>query len=160
VVTISLKEKMLMDTVKDLELNKDEVQSLKYRIDLGLYYLKEWRLDDAEKVYKEMEDLNKDRPNKGYAGNGMLGRGMVLAFRDLPKDSNAYFTKVLQIPKGKAKDQAKAKDQPVVPQILRRPDVAEMTAKALNHNLRNSPSTFPPALRVYLAPPAAKVKGP
>jgi len=148
-------EKRLLEAIQAMESNRDDANVIKYRVELGLYYLKEWRLDDAEKVFKVMEELNKekDRAGKGYGGNAFLGKAMVLAFRDNPKESNALFLKLL------ATNQKKGKEPPVVaPLLLRRPEVAEMVAKALNHNLLNSPSTFPPALRVYLAPPAPKVK--
>ena len=151
-------EKDLLKAIQAMESTKDDPAVIKYRMELGLRYLKEWRLDDADKIFKEMDALNKERPGKGYLGNASLGKAMVLAFRDRPVESNALFVNVLVVGKGKGKGMAK--DSPVVPPLLRRVEVAEMVAKALNHNLANSPSTFPAQFRPYLAPPVPKVKTP
>jgi eukaryotic-like serine/threonine-protein kinase len=147
-------EKRLLDAIKAMDANSEPANSLKYRVELGLYYLKEWRLDDAEKTFKDIEDLDKARPKSQYLANGLLGKAMVLAFRDEPTKSNALFVQRLT-PK-----QAKGKEPPAIPVLLRRPEVAEMVAKALSYNLVNSPSTFPPGLRPFLAPPVPKVKTP
>jgi hypothetical protein len=75
-----------------------------------------------------------------------------MAFSDKPKESNSLFTKALGMGNKKGKGTYSAL-------LQKRPDVAEMVAKALNHNLANAPDSFPRALRIYLAPPAARTKG-
>jgi eukaryotic-like serine/threonine-protein kinase len=147
-------EQQLLEAIQAMESNKDVANVIKYRVELAMYYLKDWRLDDAERVFKKMEDLNKETSGKGYGQNASLGKAIVLAFRDRPEESNALFSQLLAFKKGKAK----GKDQSGIPPLLRRPEVAEMVAKALNHNLVNSPSTFPAALRPFLAPPAPNLK--
>jgi serine/threonine-protein kinase len=149
---VSTEEKRLLDIIQNVEAGHDVAEALKYRTDLGLYYLKEWRLKEAEKTFKAIEDLDKERPNKDYNGCGLLGKAMVLAFRDDARASNKLFEKLLVF-------KAKVKPLMVVHPLLRnRPEMAEMVARALNHNLANLPNEFPQTLRMYLAPPAAKVK--
>jgi eukaryotic-like serine/threonine-protein kinase len=156
----TVEEKRLLDAIQAMESTHDEGNVVKYRLELGLCYLKEWKLDEAEKTFKEMEDLNKDRPGKGYLAIGQIGKAIVLAFRDQPERSNPLFTKMLAPKQTKAMEPGgKTKEPPVVSAVLRtRPELAEMVAKALNHNLANSPSTFPEPLRLYLAPPVANTK--
>ncbi len=153
--TLTSKEKLYLDMIKTNELERVYAESLNYRIKLGLYYLHEWKLAEAERTFTEMESLDKERQNMDYGGCGMLGKAMVLAFKDEPRASNKLFEKAL--PAAKAK--GKAKQPPVVHELLRkRPEMAEMVAKALNYNLANARAEFPAALRIYLAPPAARVK--
>ena len=116
---------------------------MNYRIKLGLYYLQERRLKEADKSFKEMEDLALDleRRKMEYGGCAALGKAMVLAFRDDPKASNRLFESVLTNNKFKVK----TKLPPVVHELLRtRPEMAEMVAKALNFNLANARASFPP----------------
>jgi serine/threonine-protein kinase len=148
-------EKRLLDAIQAMQSTNDDVNVVKYRLELGLFYLKDWRLDDAEKVFKEMDVLNKERKGKGYLVGALVGKGIVAAFRDRPQESNNLLMQGLGL------KQAMKKEPPVIAQVLRnRPELAEMVAKALNHNLVNSPATFPDALRPYLAPPLPKVKTP
>src|SRR5439155_2628417 len=142
-------EQRLLDAIKELKAHPEPYLTLAYHLDLGLLYLKEWRLDDAEKVFKELEDA----PEKGKFSSrpyGVLGRAMVLAFRDQPQESNALFRQVL-VQKGVKG----IPPPPVNPYLLKRPALAEMVAKALDHNFANTPptATFPRSLQMYRVPP-------
>jgi hypothetical protein len=118
-----------------------------------MYYLREWRLEDAEKTFKVLEDAEKSKLS--YRPLGVLGKAMVMAFRgNQPQKSNDLFVTVLV-----AKPKFKKEVLTYSPQLQKRPELAEMVAKALNHNMLNAPEAFPQSLRVYLAPPPAKTKG-
>jgi serine/threonine-protein kinase len=57
-------------------------------LDLGLFYLEEDRLDDAERLFKRLQG-RRDLPS--YRLLGQLGEGIVLALRNEPKESNKLF---------------------------------------------------------------------
>src|SRR5262249_39099191 len=56
-IPVSKEELRLLDQVKKYDGKPDQmVQLLRSQVDLGVYYLKEGRLDDAEKVFKGLEE--------------------------------------------------------------------------------------------------------
>jgi serine/threonine-protein kinase len=147
-------EKRLLEAVASTDGGKNLGLMLDNRIKLGLFYLKERRLDDAEKVFKPLEEIDKTKEKEklalGFRLNGLLGKAMVLAFRDKTEESNKIFLQVLR--------PQMAKDPPAVLQLYRRPDLAEMVARALDYNHLAAPALFPAALEPYRHPP--RVKGP
>ncbi len=57
-------------------------------LELGLFYLDQDRLDDAEKLFSQLKEIKHVRP---YQNLGKVGLGIVLALRSQPKESNALF---------------------------------------------------------------------
>jgi serine/threonine-protein kinase len=60
-------------------------------MDLAFLYLNDHRLDEAEKLFARLAKLEKEPQ---YSVFGRLGKGVVLALRDKPQESNAIFAKV------------------------------------------------------------------
>ncbi|MCI0460789.1 MAG: protein kinase [Gemmataceae bacterium] len=123
-------EKRLLDRVKDHAEPKTAMErssGLADRINLGLFYLRKQRLDEAEQFFAELEKADV----KSYSALGMLGRAMVLAFRDQPQESVALFRQVF-----KAKGmEALAADSPR--SRLSLGPLYEMMAEALDFNHAN-----------------------
>ncbi|HYV39695.1 MAG TPA: serine/threonine-protein kinase, partial [Gemmataceae bacterium] len=87
---MTAEEKRLLDAIKLMESSHKDSIALEFRIELGLYYLKDRRLNEAEGVFKPLEDSS-DKKNEYRHNVGLLGKAMVLAFRDQPKESNDLF---------------------------------------------------------------------
>jgi serine/threonine-protein kinase len=150
-------EQLLLQMIKR-EIDKGEGPALvKHRVELGVIYLQERRLDEADKLFQIM--ITEAVPDKtkqlGSRGMGKLGQAIVLAFRDQAQDSNKIFVAVL------AAKVPKFKEPLSVPLLLQRNAAfSELVAKALDHNYANAPASFPGALQVYRAPPAPRVRAP
>jgi hypothetical protein len=152
----------------------DELVGLKHSMELGLFYLNEKRLDDAEQFFKELMTTHpKVYP---YKTLGHLGRAMVLAFKDDFAESNKHFLSIVgemekveklvgagkPLPKPAVrKDVVGLRAQVETYDLLwkNNPQLREMVARALNHNFLNAPAQFPPELEVYRHPPRPVVKG-
>jgi serine/threonine-protein kinase len=146
-------EEFLVKAVKQRYANPqnqvDMLHGLDFYIDLGLLYLKDRRLSEAEKYYKGL-----DRPDQRwrmYQVVGKLGEAMVLAFQDKPKESNDRFQVFLN-PKVAEKLSLGPRG------LLNHPQLRAAIAEALHHNLANAPDAFPSVLRPYLHPPAPTLK--
>jgi eukaryotic-like serine/threonine-protein kinase len=122
----------------------DETAGLKIAIELGLLYLNQRRFDDAEKFFKELDTPSEPKVPAAYRFYGRLGKGMVLAFRNQPDESNKQLVTVLQ--KGE-------KLGPAGPFWRTNPAVREMLAEALRFNHANAPERFPAALETYRRAP-------
>jgi serine/threonine-protein kinase len=122
----------------------DETAGLKFAIELGLLYLNQRRYDDADKFFKELDPPPEQKMPFAYRFLGRLGKGMVLAFKNQPEESNKQLVAIL--PKGD-------KLGPAGPFWRTNPAVREMLAEALRFNYVNSPETFPQALEPYRRPP-------
>ena len=120
--------------------------SLDHAIELGLIYLKQRRLEEANQFFKE---LNQAGNKTQFRTWGKLGQAMVLAFQNNPADSNKQFQLAL-IPdfKGMKFNQFWFND----------PAIRETLADALSFNLANAPDGFPKNLRRLLQPPQAVLK--
>jgi eukaryotic-like serine/threonine-protein kinase len=128
---------------------RDEIMTgLGFRIDLGLLYLKDRRLDIAEAFFRDL-----DRPDQRpiYKALGKLGAAMVLAFRDKPEESNKLFQSILNSKKAELLSTGPRA-------LLNNPHFRETLAEALHHNQVNAPQTFPNDLRPYLRWPAPNLK--
>jgi serine/threonine-protein kinase len=128
----------------------DQNAGLKACVDLGLFYLKLRRLDDAEKHFR---DISKPERKVAYQYLGRLGQAMVLAFRNESAASNQKFIEIIGYIE---KNNLLWKENP---------SMREMVAKALNHNFANDPGAFAekqPAkkLNVYRFPPRPTLKAP
>jgi serine/threonine-protein kinase len=140
-------EQRLLDAIKQHDADT------KHRVDLAAFYLRNWRLDDAEKEFKGIYDSGaKQHPGSLRIGN--LGKAIVLAFRDQPEESNRLFNLILT-QKKLAKDPF-----PYHPFWLSSPVLSEWAGRALERNFTNDPSNFPASLKPYRTPPAPKVKTP
>ncbi len=128
----------------------DEFAGQKHAIDLGLFYLKEKRWDDAEKFFL---DLEKSDRGGWCLYLGRLGKAMTLAFRDQPEPSNKIFEKLLD-----NKQMAKFAG-PASAFLRSSPALREMIAGALRRNAVNAPDSFPQALEQYRHPPRPPTRG-
>jgi len=104
-------------------------------IQLGLIYLEQRRLKEADAFFKELRDKQaKSEARLHYLGK--LGQALVLAFQDRAKESNDLF---LELEKGKSGEMYLLRS-PLSPM---RPVVVE----ALSHNAANlAPERLPPEL--------------
>lgn len=114
------------------------------RLDLGLFYLRQQRLDDADKVFTDL--VNSRRWE--YTVLGKLGRAMLLAYRNNPKESNRLFKELLA-------DKRIGDRLDKVPVLYRSPQLHFEIARALEFNKANaSPDApFPSELERLRDPP-------
>ncbi len=149
---------------------------LKASIELGLLYLKDRRLDDADARFKKLETESLtvkklDKPEELAAARhaslaGRLGQAIVLAYRDPPKDdptaparqSNDLVVQAITIPYPKLPPKFDKFDKgspPVVANfLLKNPDLAQALADALNRNaLALGKTTLTPAALEQLRNP-------
>jgi hypothetical protein len=115
---------------------------------LGLHYLKDRRLADAERFFGELN--HPDQKKMVYRQLGKLGQAIVLAQQDRPVESNKAFREVL----------ARNKNvwRPVW--ALNDPPLREAITEALQRNYANAPETFPPYLAPLRSPPKPAPKVP
>jgi serine/threonine-protein kinase len=125
----------------------DMMEGLNRSIKLGVAYLKERRLEEADEFFKglDVQDMNFQ-----YRTLGKLGQAMVLAYRDRPEESNQAFQAVLS--------RAGKQDKVGRLWLHTNPAVREMIADALEFNYRNAPATFPAALQPWRQLPVAETK--
>jgi serine/threonine-protein kinase len=111
------------------------IAGLNPRVELGLFYLDQSRLDDAGRYFQELIDNPYKVP--AYRTLGELGQGIVLAQRDRPKESYRLFEA--------------ARSRPQFFSLLLRlfPRLAEKTSRALQRNVDNK-EEIPPALKPLL----------
>lgn len=121
----------------------DVMTGLKFSIELGLLYLKDRRLDDAEKFFRQLD--RPDQKIRPYREFGELGNAVVLAFRDQPQASNKLFLSLV--------DDDKRNKLAGLRSWYADAQLREMIAEALNYNLANAPADFPPALERLRHPP-------
>ncbi len=65
-------------------------------LELALFYLDQYRLDDAEKLFHRLDGFRKMHP---YHVLGHLGLGIVAALRSKPQESNRYFRDIFLAPR-------------------------------------------------------------
>jgi eukaryotic-like serine/threonine-protein kinase len=151
-----LAEKRLLERVKDNTNPKDQLErssGLGDRIQLGLLYLKQRRLDEAETFF---EGLKQAKDVKPYYALGLLGEAMVLAFRDRAKESEQAFLKAI----GKERAFERLSKGGLGGRMSLGP-LYEMTAEALNHNLSNlGVNRLQGPLERYRHPPALPGRAP
>jgi serine/threonine-protein kinase len=96
-------------------------------LDLGLIYLEDGRLEDAERLFAR---LAQPGTVARFRHLGHLGGGIVLALRNEPRDSNKLFR--LALPEPPRKD-----GRPVLQGLFTNPDWRYWIAKARWYNLKN-----------------------
>ncbi len=111
-------------------------------LDLGLFYLDEDRLDDAQKFFDRLEGI---KQVKAYQHLGVLGRAIVLALRNQPEPSNASFREfftAIKVPPADPK-----LPRPILEnQMLQQPRLRFWIAEALTYNKKNSNGFVDPDL--------------
>lgn len=147
-----------------------DLTGLTAAVDLGLLYLDERRLDEADTFFKNLcPDGEKDCNGRLLS---QLGHAMVLAFRDQPAESNRQFVLIAielerlekatrsgaKLPDGVRKEDVEVynllwKTNPPAPPLR------EMVARALNYNLLNDPNSRPKVLDALRAPPLPASQG-
>jgi serine/threonine-protein kinase len=114
---------------------------LRYAIELGLMYLEDGRLAEAEKLFQDLE-----RPGQGpaYHTLGKLGKALVLALQDRAEESNKLFLQLipayLKWGPVRVSDQDKLWYYQVFRSDMR---LRRMIARALDRNFDNNPQAFP-----------------
>lgn len=140
--TFKEREKELLKLVQEHmnpENRLDLHAGLKHSLELGLLYLRQLRLDDADDFF------NKIAQQKGYGTVGKTGSAIVLALRGEADKSNQKFVTTLV--------EKNVKNQDLRNIWRNYPPWREMIARALHHNKVNSPATFPTELEPWLNPP-------
>jgi serine/threonine-protein kinase len=122
---------------QDLEATRHGAQ---YRVDLGLYLLKEQKNDPEAltRAHKFFEELMTQSTVEQYQIVGILGEGIVLSLQDKPKESNAQFLKLLE--KG---------PRPLLATLPNDLDFRVMVSRAVQRNYENlfhSKEEFPQPL--------------
>ncbi|MGL6094972.1 MAG: serine/threonine-protein kinase [Fimbriiglobus sp.] len=124
-------------------------------VELGLLYVRDRRFDEAEKVFREMDQ---DRPGPKFLLGpavvaGRLGQAIVLAYRDKPKESNELFERTVTGP---------PRPTPLVVNkfLVDHPDFAQAVAEALTRNAENLGLPKLPDRLEWLRTPAGSVRGP
>ena len=133
---------------------------------LGAFYVRENRLDDAEKLF---ESLNRGVP--AYRLLGQIGEAIVLAYRDEHAKSNKLFLvladefKDLENPAKKFKKDKTQEEKILAYKIVWKESapLRELAAQALNRNFINDPLAFSDEgefrrLNVYRTPPRPTIK--
>ncbi len=127
-------------------------------VELGLLYVRERRLDDADKVFEELKQERFDRTaGKAAALNparlvGQLGQAVVLAHRDKAKESNELFTQAIP---------ARGPGQRAVELFLfAHPDFGQAVADALNRNAENLGEKKLSERLEWLRTPSGLARGP
>jgi tetratricopeptide (TPR) repeat protein len=124
---------------------------------LGLLYVDQRRLDEAEAFFKNLRD-KPPHDTKIYSGLGKIGLGLVLAYQNKPTESNQVF---LEIEKQRPQFGEKGK-QPggdwkpwmgrgprefsAEAYLLAQPTIRRAVAEALSYNLANLDAPLPDAL--------------
>jgi serine/threonine-protein kinase len=132
-------------------------------IDVGLFYLDAWRLDDADRFFHGLEDPGMPVP---YQTLGPIGRAIVLAFRDRPGESNRLFVMTFRqmaprffLRNGPLPKQEEERTW-YFPMFRSHRLLRRMISKALEHNLENDRLNFPRELQGLRRPPGSWPKPP
>ncbi len=146
------KERFFLESMKlfaNPGTNRDDLEmGLKHRLALGLLYLNQWRLDDADRFFAEL--VNNQYRVRQYELLGRVGQAIVLGLRSRPKESNQIFQDLL--------DEKRAGALPLArtPELFNNPDLRLWIAKALEYNTANLEKqgvAFPDKLRMLRDPP-------
>jgi eukaryotic-like serine/threonine-protein kinase len=155
-MVLSTRERELKNKLDSRSAKPDEV--FKAFIQLGVLYVHERRLDDAERTFRELEQEKVDRfapVRQAYPVTvaGRFGQAAVLAFRDKPKESNDLFEKALIGP-------------PRVPNAIldrllnSQPEFAQLIADSLTRNAQNLDLPKLSDRLEWLRTPAGQIRGP
>jgi predicted Ser/Thr protein kinase len=124
---------------------------LRHCLELGQFYLKHHRLEDAEEFFTGL--MKNPAKVEAYRTLGRLGHAIVLAKQDRPVESNRAFLEVLRekSPQGKRPGG--------LPFLLNQPEFRSYIGLALDQNQVNDPSqALAPELKLLRDPPHALKK--
>jgi serine/threonine-protein kinase len=123
--------------------------SLGLCVDLGVLYLEQHRLDDAEKLFTRLDGMRDTHP---YYVLGHLGRAIVAALRDDSKESNRLFKEFSASQRDRGKP-----DPEVMRKIWNNPSFRFWLSQAMFYNHRNGlpDADMPPGL-LKLRDPAGR----
>jgi serine/threonine-protein kinase len=136
-VSLRKREQVLKDAVALYATPKDPTQvrlGVGQNVELALFYLDQWRLDDAEQLFTALAGKGEVRP---YHLLGRLGQALVLALRSEAAKSNELFLEVTG--GGQATERLEG-------MLKQNPRLRQWVARALDYNATNLPDKFPPAL--------------
>ncbi len=146
----SAREKFLVNAVREYADPGDDpfrqALGLGHGIELGLLYLDEWRLSDADRFFTELARDN--QKVKNYLMLGRLGHAIVLAFQDKAEESNQWFLAAV----GDRRALAGAGI------LLGNIKLRQMIAKALHHNAANG-APIPTQVQFLQRPPGPGFPG-
>jgi eukaryotic-like serine/threonine-protein kinase len=157
---VTSRERALLDQWHKPGIPREQLQA---GIDLGILYLKEHRLEEAEKLFVEMESLplrpQLTDPQKSIplpaSVVGKLGRCMVLAHHDQAKESIQLLESVLQ---GTARTQLRTGMEKLCFEFG---EFGQMLSAAINRNVENLPKdTKLSPLVEWLRSPSSLLRGP
>jgi serine/threonine-protein kinase len=117
-------------------------RGLESAVELGLIYLEQWRLEEAERYFTGLSEKKKE-----YGTIGRVGRALVLAFQNKPIRSNEIFLKLARA------DLPEAEKFERTPWLYQHPQLRQMIARALEYNHANAPDKFPAELTYLRKPP-------
>ena len=145
-------EKFMQEAVEQYnDPGKDAMRlelGLKHALELGLFYLKLQRLDEANQFFLGL----RDNPHKveAYRTLGLLGHALVLGRQNRAAESNQAFLVVLS-------ERARAGKPPErLPFLLNQPQLRYEIARALDYNKVNATpeQPFPKQLEALREPPS------
>src|SRR5207248_1295856 len=125
---------------------------LRHALELGLFYLEERRLDEAERFFAGLIDNPSHVPV--YSTLGRVGRALVLAFQDRAVESNQLF---LQLASAKLQENERLERARF---LFNHPQLRYMIARALDHNAANLQAqnkSFPDELQYLRKPPSPEL---
>lgn len=143
---VTTRERELVAVLKDRGTTPDSWVGAS--VELGLLYLREGRLDEAQARFDAMVKEQLSPAPAGFAAHvaGKFGRAVVAAYRDTDpqqaqqtaKDSIKLFTEAVNTPPPKLPGVGKTERATAVQTILlRHPDLAEAVAEALTRDMVN-----------------------
>lgn len=138
---------------------------LEHSVELGLFYIKERRPEDAEKFFAGLAKPSQKIP--AYRFLGKIGHAIALAYKDDARASNDEFLLVVAEIDRMAAMKTGKKELGIHDELegyrqIWKPkeQMREMAAKALNRNYANDPKNFPDKLEPYRYPPRPTLKAP
>ncbi|MBV9123796.1 MAG: serine/threonine protein kinase [Planctomycetes bacterium] len=148
------REKFLVQEVNQTEnpgKERDKIQpGLDARLELGLLYLDQWRLEDADHFFMSLDNETYRVPP--YRLLGRLGHAVVLSFQDRPEESTNLFEEVLGTGNQGPKEQRPNKERLLIWVLNRNPLFGLQVAQALNRNRVNTHQPLPADLQSYSRP--------
>jgi serine/threonine-protein kinase len=104
-------------------------------LDLGMLYLDQHRLDDAEKLFERLDAMDKV---KQYQVLGKFGRAIVLALRDRPADSDQLLHEIANSPQFKKPKDPGLPGDPDIRKMVTNPQFRFWLSQAVYFNSRNA----------------------
>jgi tRNA A-37 threonylcarbamoyl transferase component Bud32 len=133
--SLAKREQFLKEAVEVYAHPADATQvrtGVSHFLELGLFYLEGWRLDEADQLFRRLENMKEVRE---YQGLGRLGRAVVLGLQNQTAESDRLFREVL------------VQGEPqFLPLLQANPKLCEWVTRSLEYDLTNAPQSFPPDL--------------